>query len=576
VGKDGNGDRLEAGQRLGPFLLLTPLGCGGSGLVWAAVRMGQLGFTKRMALKVMRRDRLGSDRARERFDREALLGAQLRHSNLRAVHELGRHEGRPYMAMAWVDTSLVELIEHAPQRRLEPKVVCWLGVQVCAALSTAHSHVDPAGQPHPIVHGDVSPGNILLTKGGHVQLADLAADVEPSQHGQAEGRSRHFFGSLSYASPEALKGLPRDARSDLFSLGCVLYEALGGGAPFEGDDERSVMFQVLERPPIDISEREPSVPEALARVVRRAMQRRLEDRFRSADEMREALVQCVQDSSAFELEGATSALIERVLGGPIRAREEQMRGAYQEFSAAQLAKTDTLPVGGAVRRERVSAPESLPSTSRDTPLSSVGAASAVRSKARRLVQPAAGVLALVAVGYASVLLASKQDIATENGDSPVIDREPDTFISTGERVPQIPKQLPQRLESARNQEISSNRDASSTFADAGVKSNAVETKASAHGSASVRKGGQPTATVPSTRRAQPGATARAEPLTVQKGGSKRAPIETASASTGSTFKLPPPDPYKDVEAVSPSTPPSNTQPPGIAPATTSEVPRNTR
>ncbi len=344
-------DKLAPGQRLGPFVLLAPLGSGGSGRVWAAVRMGQLGFTKRMALKVMRQDRLGSTSARQRFDREAFLGAQLRHVNLRAVHELGSHDGRPYMAMAWVDASLTELLENARDNRLDASLVCWLGIQACAALAAAHRHVDHAGEPSPVVHGDVSPGNILLTKNGHVQLADLAADAELGLRGQnGERKGKHFFGNICYASPEALKSLPLDGRADLFSLGCVLYEALCGCPAFEADDERSVMFQILEQPPIGVRERNPNVPEDVARVVRRAMERRAEDRFQTAEEMHAALTHCVEGFGAFDLEEATTRLIEDALGERIRMREEEMRLAYVRFSAPGLEKTDTLPIGNAARR----------------------------------------------------------------------------------------------------------------------------------------------------------------------------------------------------------------------------------
>ena len=126
-----SGELLAPGQRIGPFLLLTPLGSGGSGRVWAVARTGQLGFTKRMVLKILRQDKLQSERARRRFDLEARLGAQLRHSHLRAVHEVGSHAGGPYLALSWVDASLAELLEHAPGRRLEPSVACWLAIQTC-------------------------------------------------------------------------------------------------------------------------------------------------------------------------------------------------------------------------------------------------------------------------------------------------------------------------------------------------------------------------------------------------------------------------------------------------------------
>jgi eukaryotic-like serine/threonine-protein kinase len=572
AGKGGSGDQLAPGQKLGPFLLLAPLGSGGSGRVWAAVRMGQLGFTKRMALKVMRRDRLGSERAWQRFDREALLGAQLRHFNLRSVHELGRHDGRPYMAMAWVDTSLVELMDHAPNRRLEPEIVCWLGIQVCAALSTAHAHADPEGQPHPIVHGDVSPGNILLTKNGHVQLADLAADVNSSEHEQAEKRrTTQFFGSLSYASPEALKGLPRDGRSDLFSLGSVLYEALCGGAAFEGDDERSVMFQVLEGPPVEVRERHPGVPEAVAGVVRRAMQRRIDERFQSADEMRDALVRCVERRSAFQLEQATTVLIEQVLGERIRAREEEVRLAYQEYSAAQLARTDTLPVGGALRREhreKMTAPESLSSTWRDARESGVAATDGSSAMAGRRARQAAAVLALVTVAYVSIVLSSKQDAATDDVRAAPTKSEPDVPTSSGAPGGQQAPPATSSPASSPPPAVLSRPDAGVARGSMAANPKKADTVSSTPKVAPARR--PPTSPKPEQRPSMP---ARGlEPAPAPKTTHGDAPIEPSSATRSTGFMLPPPDPYQDNEERPPAAPTSEPASNPALPAAASRPP----
>jgi len=346
-----SGDLLAPGQRIGPFLLLAPLGAGGAGRVWAVARTGQLGFTKRMALKVMRQDKLHSERARQRFEREARLGAQLRHRHLRGVHEVGSHTGRPYMALSWVDTSLAELLEQAPGQRLEPSVACWIAIQTCEGLVAAHGHVDHAQRPCPIVHGDVSPGNILLTTHGHVLLADLAGALEPSVPRAVDGADEtlpaHFFGSLGYASPEALRGQPLDGRADLFSLGCVLYEMLCGAPAFEADDERSLLYQVLEQQPADLRQRAPEVAPELAAVVQRALERRVQERFQSAAEMSAALRACVRGQSAFRLEQRSAAQIQRALGERLRAREEEMRGVFQRFAASQFERTDTLPIASA-------------------------------------------------------------------------------------------------------------------------------------------------------------------------------------------------------------------------------------
>jgi eukaryotic-like serine/threonine-protein kinase len=361
-------EELAAGQRIGPFVLLTSLGSGGSGRVWAAARVGQLGFTKLMALKVLRQDKLASQRAWERFDREARLGARLIHPNVRAVHDLGMHEGRPYMAMRWVDTSLEELLKTIPGNKLEPDIACWLGLQCCAALGAAHGFTDHGGQVAPIIHRDVSPGNILLTADGHVLLSDLAAANDPTDPaGLAEGaKARRFFGNLRYAAPEALREQPLDGRADIFSLGCVLYEALSGSPAFDADDEPSLMFRVLEQGAVDLSQRAPELPAPLVEVVHRALSRERSERFESAAGMAEALSSCIAQPTAFELQERTTRSIREVLGGKLRGREEAMYSAFYQFSMSSLERTDTLPLHQSASRwqsELVSNPAEVGSSS---------------------------------------------------------------------------------------------------------------------------------------------------------------------------------------------------------------------
>ncbi len=339
----GSPEAFAPGHRVGPFVLLAPMGTGGSGRVWAVARVGQLGFTKRMALKVMRRDKLQSLRARQRFERDARLAATLRHPHVREVHELGELQGRPYMAMRWVDTSLSELLQHAPGHRVDWEIACWLSLQCCAGLSAAHENADPRGSPSPIVHGDVSPGNLLLTTDGHVLLSDLGAAIErrEASRSRRSAPAGHFFGSLGYAAPEALREQALDARADLFSLGAVLYEALVGEPAFEADSEASLLYQILEGPSPEI--RESSIPQAVRAVVQRALRREVDERFESARAMGAALAACLAEHSAFALERRTADAIEEALGARLRRRERYLHESFQRHAPAS-GFTETLPV----------------------------------------------------------------------------------------------------------------------------------------------------------------------------------------------------------------------------------------
>ena len=205
-----------------------------------------------------------------------------------------------------------------------------------------------------------------------------------------------------------MKELPLDGRSDLFSLGCVLYEALSGSPAFEGQDERSLMFQVLERGPGDLRQRCPELPEAITSVVLRALQRSVEERFQTADEMRAALSACVPKLSAFSLEESTSSVIRGVLGERIREREEAMFLAFQRFAPSQFERTDTLPIAGTVRAPdsrtlRTALPEQPPqaqSAARD-PGSGGRTASAARRPVRRHLVVALVFVAVALGSYAS-------------------------------------------------------------------------------------------------------------------------------------------------------------------------------
>jgi len=380
-------------------VLLAPLGAGGSGRIWAVARVGQLGFSKRMVLKVMRHDKLSNERARERFDREACLGGRLSHPNVRAVHDLGSHEGRPFMALSWVDASLEELLEHSPSHALDPGVACWIGMQCCSALSAAHEYVDHSGAARPIVHRDVSPGNILLTLDGHALLADLTAPAaEASPRPEAAAR---FFGSLGYAAPEALLQQACDARADLFSLGAVLFEVLAGTPAFGGDDERSVMWQILEGPSLDLARRAPAVPADLAAIVERCLERRPENRFQSARELRAALSRCSGQQSSFSLELRAAKTMREVLGARIREREEALHLAYQRIAPSPFEHTDTLPIRGAASEEVLVPPASDPPVSdpsRDASHSGAGVALSQRRERRRRGTLWAGALLLLAIG----------------------------------------------------------------------------------------------------------------------------------------------------------------------------------
>jgi serine/threonine-protein kinase len=352
-------DALTPGGLVGPYLLLAPLGVGGSGWVWAAARLEPRGTPKRTAIKIMLPDTLGSLSSQQRFAREAQLGAELRHANIRTVYELNEQDGLPYMAMRWAETSLNELLSHAPDQRLEPELTCWFGLQCCWALAAIHGHSSPeqaardgrtsnrpgpGGRAAPTVHRDVSPDNVLLTVDGQVLLCDLAATANDTADVHASAADGLFFGKPAYASPEALRELPVDGRSDLFSLGCTLYQALAGQRPFDADDEHSIVYQILEQDPPELAQLCPDAPLALIAVVERALAKDADRRFQTAEAMAHELAKCVAGVSG--LEERAAATIRAVLGDRLRDREQAMQAVFRRWAPSLEERPEPAPRAG--------------------------------------------------------------------------------------------------------------------------------------------------------------------------------------------------------------------------------------
>jgi hypothetical protein len=259
---------VEPGTRLGPYQILSPLGAGGMGEVWRArdTRLDRV-----VAIK------LAGAQFTERFDREARAIAQFNHPHICQLYDVGP------------DYLVMELVDGSPLRGpLPPAKAVEYGVQILDALDAAHR----GG----FTHRDLKPANILITKGG-VKLLDfglakaapdrLQARLEGNDETVAKALTQEgqIVGTLHYMAPEQLQGLPSDARADLFSFGCVLYEMLSGKRAFDGQSAASVIGAVLEREPAPLD-----IAPPLDRVVRRALAKDPDERFQTARDLKVALL----------------------------------------------------------------------------------------------------------------------------------------------------------------------------------------------------------------------------------------------------------------------------------------------
>ncbi|MCI0632580.1 MAG: protein kinase [Actinobacteria bacterium] len=271
---------LAVGAEFAGYRIDGVLGSGGTSVVYLAEH---LGLRRKVALKVMTPAFAETPGAKDRFVRESQLAAAIDHPNVIPIYEAGDVEGHLFIAMRYVEGSDLRTVLGS-DGPMEPERVLRIVRQVAGALDAAHARG--------LVHRDVKPGNVLLTGaegpgGEHVYLSDFGitrAAVDPSITGV--GR---FVGTLDYAAPEQFEGGDPTPQTDVYSLGCVLYECFAGSPPFRREIEAAVMYaHLVEEPPSLASER-PDLPGAIDEVIGRSLAKAPEHRFRSARELADAL-----------------------------------------------------------------------------------------------------------------------------------------------------------------------------------------------------------------------------------------------------------------------------------------------
>jgi serine/threonine-protein kinase len=274
------------------YKLLTLLGEGGMGAVYKAehVRMG-----KALALKLLRGDFAQDPGAVKRFADEAQIVSRLSHPHTIAVFdfgEIGVVSGL-YLAMEYVPGKDLSSVLRAEKRIAAPRVIT-IGQQILGSLAEAHD----AG----IVHRDMKPGNVMLTLtrtgDDFTKVLDFGIAKLRDEHGASVTSAGAILGTPSYLAPEQARGGDVDARADLYSVGALLFELLTGRPPFVAPNPLAVVNAHLHDPPPSVQQFAPEISSAICEVIHRALAKRPEDRFRSADEMREALLSAGEPSGA--------------------------------------------------------------------------------------------------------------------------------------------------------------------------------------------------------------------------------------------------------------------------------------
>ena len=301
---------LTSGMKLGPYEVLSPLGAGGMGEVYRA-RDNRLG--RDVAIKVLPAHFCSDPVRRQRFEREARTISSLNHPHICVLHDIGHQDGMDYLVMEYVEGETLEKrLEKGP---LPVEQVVKIGAEVADALGRAHR----SG----VVHRDLKPGNIMLTATG-VKLLDFglakptaapaaAATLTASAKGSAVTQEGTIVGTFQYMSPEQVEGKELDGRSDIFSLGAVLYEMVTGRRAFEGKSQLSVASAILEKEPAPISTIKPMTPPALDHAVKKCLAKAPDDRWQSASDLASEL--------KWIGEGGSSVATSLPASGRLRKRE---------------------------------------------------------------------------------------------------------------------------------------------------------------------------------------------------------------------------------------------------------------
>ena len=305
----------DGGSTANRYQILAKLAAGGMAEIFLARGASVAGVERYCVLKRILREKAKDAQFVQMFVDEARLAAQLHHPNIASVYDVGMLGESYFFTMEYVHGETIRsLLERAQELRRTVPLACVLTIIAGTAAGLHHAHERNAsdGRPLGIVHRDVSPANLMVSYEGNVKVVDFG--VAKAADRDVETKSGTVKGKISYLSPEQCRGAPVDRRSDLFSLGIVMWEMLTGARLYRRDSDYDNMTAIVNEPPPPPSSRRPEVPRAVDDIVLRLLAKSVTARFQTADEVLEAVENASMQARTILSTSAVSRLLRDLFG----------------------------------------------------------------------------------------------------------------------------------------------------------------------------------------------------------------------------------------------------------------------